>query len=214
MTIISKYKDFYDYLTGIYGIDPLVVYERFSSQGWLYRDSREVELKPGPVVSLHSITKDKNNRLLNFYILGIRLPVVIFEMVLYVTPKELISLITSKNFKEHASETLKDSLWTALHGVYGYDKKEKMSSYYWPQAPVDYNSIYKCPVILIDGFNIYLNPKLKEFRIGELISPKEMYLNLTDYFSKKDPDMPKDPKDMNRYTAKGFDKKTSFRNIK
>src|ERR1019366_5578082 len=37
MKIISKYKDYYDYLQGVYGVDEKIIYERIDGKKSLYK---------------------------------------------------------------------------------------------------------------------------------------------------------------------------------
>jgi hypothetical protein len=78
------------------------------------------------------------------------------------------------------------------------------------------NIILNCPIVLRDLDEMVFNPKLSDYGFQKLFTPTQCYQELYNWFSlhKKEPHIPSSPDDMNRYEAKGFDKKTSFRNIK
>lgn len=44
MKIISKYKDYYDYLAGVYGVDDLLILDRRSGTGYTVTGIRNIEL--------------------------------------------------------------------------------------------------------------------------------------------------------------------------
>jgi hypothetical protein len=74
------------------------------------------------------------------------------------------------------------------------------------------NKIFDTPVLRYSGVrNITLNPKLNEMGFNKAITPTEAYQDIYNWIPYNEPEVPKSPDDMNRYEAKGFDKKTSFR---
>jgi len=94
-----------------------------------------------------------------------------------------------------------------------YPRKEAPYFFEKPIATTNLNEIVKSPLIIID-FNIIINPKLSKYNVSTLIKPKDMYLMIYDFLAPKDVETDTNPKNIDRFTSKGFDKKTSFRNIK
>ena len=56
-----------------------------------------------------------------------------------------------------------------------------------------------------------LNPKLVDISFNKIVSPTEAYQEIYNWIPYIEPELPGPPEDMDRYIAKGFDKKTSFR---
>lgn len=82
------------------------------------------------------------------------------------------------------------------------------------QLKTELNKRYDTPLVLIKTPNyldIVLNPKLSEIGFNKVLTPTETYQDIYNWIPYNEPEVPKSPDDMNRYEAKGFDKKTSFR---
>lgn len=76
------------------------------------------------------------------------------------------------------------------------------------------NKLFNSPVLIINNGsirNIVINPKLNEIGFNKILTPTEAYQDIYNWIPYNEPEVPKSPDDMNRYEAKGFDKKTSFR---
>ena len=58
-----------------------------------------------------------------------------------------------------------------------------------------------------------LNVKLSDFGIGQIISPHDIYIAISNFLSREKPVIDKRT-DIQKIVGKGFDKKTSFRNVK
>lgn len=77
------------------------------------------------------------------------------------------------------------------------------------------NKYFNSPVVKICYTNdIHINPPLKDYGFGSIMSPQEIYTEIYNWIPFYEPETDSDPTNMNRFTSKGFDKKTSFRNIK
>jgi len=55
------------------------------------------------------------------------------------------------------------------------------------------------------------NGLLKEVKFGQVMTPAQAYMALYNWIPYQEPKMPDDPTDMSRFENKGFSKKTSFR---
>ncbi len=220
MKIISKFKDYYDYLTGVYGVDPLVIYNRrpqstytdFNSyhniiNGWNADKLRDCLVVNGENKFMFS------DGWLYFFICNKRYMVFCYRYKFYATKEECQWLYdrmpeSDENIKTELGRFLpqrpqKVSNRSKRRARYThFDDKEK---------PITINTEVNCPSVLIYHNEIYFNPKLESFGIAKLIPPKEIFLSITNFLSKKEIEMPSSPQDMYRYEAKGFDKKTSFR---
>lgn len=197
MKIISNYKDYYDYLAGTFGVDPKIVYERqlgyklTETDKPQYHESKEYEL----------------------YVLGKYYMVVIHKEQVYITIPELTEL--------YESNILSDSLNNALKGFLKEDTK------WWMGGTRKNIEVHRASEInLKDGRPVlmqdtsydwrakkYLVPRLKDFNFHKILSPEEIYLQLTDWLSYKEPEIITKPEDMSRFESKGFDKRTSFRKM-
>lgn len=223
MKIISKFKDYYDYLTGIYGVDPLVTYERKP----LSTISNNVEdLKNCDVITFdrHCVYVPDGYTRLIFHICNKVYVFHYLDNVLYYTEEELVRLYDLIKGHSHKTMSFIDDklsyLAEDLYQIYGYKIPNKW--YYsglLGRKNKNYtktmNENFNCPLILVKRNDSYLlNPKLDTFQINKIIPAHDMFLMISQFLSKKDIEMPKDPTDMSRYEGKGFDKKTSFRNIK
>lgn len=76
----------------------------------------------------------------------------------------------------------------------------------------DINKKLNCPIILNESYNKFIfNPKLLNIGFNKVVSPVEVYQEIYNFIPHIEPEIPKSPDDMYRYESKGFDQKTSFR---
>ena len=226
MKIISNYKDYYDHLTGIYGVDPLVVYDRRSH----FYDSSLEKKNVSSVTVFQPRTLDENfteNSIetVVLFIAGKEYMLLSRNGKLYVTLEEMLNLksmvennVSSRSYTENHSKIVQ-----ALKVTHDYEIRSGWrSSKYWHSLQRHFrgedvrlraNEQTRCPSLLCTNDGYLSNPKLSSFRMGSLVSAHDMYMIITEFLSKKDPNVPSSPVDMNRYESKGFDKKTSFRNM-
>ncbi len=164
MVLISNFKDYYDYLTGIYGVDPLVVYDRRPAH-WSYGGA------PQPS-SVYSSTKFLesfhvgDSEVLSFYICGKLHPVLYHKGKLYADPETMKRIVVEN--RETARE-LSTKLWNA----YGVDREgtnnKRWGRYnkYWlysrhKDKGLEEKINEKCnsPIVLTYGHDTHINPKL------------------------------------------------------
>ncbi len=198
MKIISKYKDYYDYLTGIYGIDEKLILDRTEFHITQYR---------------------KDNTMITFYICGYRIDGLYrggkfyygddlsqFEerkksrWFKWVTDsKSFYSIQTSNSFKGEYSSLLKEPT---------FDRE-------------GLNDKLGCPILIIDVFGkhqvkdikVSKFPILKDYGFQSVLAPDKLYQMLYDFLSKAK-DIPDTQTDKQKIIGKGFDYKHSFRNTK
>jgi hypothetical protein len=231
MKIISKFKDYYDFLIGQYGIDPLIVYER---RPQIYNDNKTED---SPIITLDYFTKldvptihspQPTLRRFTFSICDQTYIIYSFNKVLYCTLEDQLNLFSFYKEKGKYSYSDVNEIKNNIYYIFNHKiPNEHYSFGFWgekeksPYLNWNLNTKYKCPVILLGEYSnvgrenkLYLNPKLDTFQFSKILPAHDIFLMITQFLTKKDITMPNDPTDMSRYEGKGFDKKTSFRNIK
>lgn len=202
MKIISKYKDYYDYLSGIWGEDPKLILDRreFKTKEFYYRPEK---------ITLYICDKivegfwDGEN----FY----------FGESLSKFGEIKIAHWPSWSHRgEHNGERYvafdhKDGLNMARFTIYIDPIKDDKST----------NKVEKCPILMYHGFfdEKYLRyPVLSKLNVGSVLPPETIYQMLVDWLSERNNEAEKRPDnqtDLQKLVSKGFDKKESFRpNIK
>ena len=228
MKIIDNKKDYYDYLSGIYGIDNLIVYDRrgsvpispdcFSLKGAEYFFSQRIlpfdkpitrkncwELKSFAKRKLAEKTKKRSYSKswtegdIYHFILEVGNTHYRFEIERWLDEKQPERL--------HVETTLLDTIKNV---------KQRYSSapiciitcraeYYWWHHEVRWK----------DTNGRIENPILANTFIPKLIPPDEIWQALYDYLSSlKDTPITDSRTDEQKLESAGFDKKTSFRNVK
>lgn len=192
MKIISKYKDYYDYLQGIYGIDNKVVLDRRSDIPTYFSNAPYFKGEYDKV-SIHICGKA-------------------FEIAIDHNDNKYIGQDIVKISKRNRIDTHTNIRWYAL-----------MSNIY-PRLFTEYrvepyqstiNEEQFCPIILVCHNNIFKYPKLSDYKIPSVYPAEEIFKDLYTWIeSHKIVDKPDNRTDIQKLESKGFDKKTSFRNMK
>lgn len=210
MKIISGgKKDYYDYLSGIYGIDEDIVYDRRNSNAikpgssmdeFFFKNKRGFDEKKKVKKGLHLIdgkyiftSIETGNKI--FCLLEVGFNHYIFMVERHLDEFDNIhldySLIEKKEVKEKKSNEP-----ITLMPIVGYINE---SGHFYINEYRDYWRID--------------NPILKETWITSLISADEIYHDVYDYLIKlREPDIVDSRNDIQKLESFGFDKKTSFRN--
>lgn len=165
MKIISKYKDYYDYLQGIYGVDEKKILDRTSYKPLIWCPE-----------TFEIVFCCKGYKLMTVYDYNLG--------VEYNQYQDIFEPI----------KTIEDKIWL---------KRLNNNKY----------KNLKCPIILKYWNENVEFPILKNLGFDKIFTPQEAYLALDEFLSYKEPEISKNPTDMNRFEAKGFDKKTSFRKM-
>lgn len=191
MKILAKSKDYYDYLTGIYGVDNKIVLDRTNSDKKEWWPSDEDEVWSLLICGKRIDFVYKNNK---FYYL-----------------KEIEEIHSSDRRWGQDS----NSIW--VKGKYGgnYAFTEMVDD------KSDTNKKANCPIMLVtfNGYavpserNRYKYPILKDLNFNKIMNPQEIYLLLSDWLSPRDVET-NNPSDKEKIVSNGFDLKYSFRNIK
>jgi hypothetical protein len=202
MKIISKRKDYYDYLGQIYGVDDKVLYRR---------DPRQVD---GVCVTKLIVWEPSFN-----YSYG--------DNVVQVYPSAGVIWFCGQAYLILALEEKWGHLSPKERTTYYYsfkelDKwkplmKEKLlagiEKFFATPVKGDANTKHNSPQIVQIGNKLQIDPILKDYQFQRVISPEQAFQRVSMFVSAK-PDVPQTvPTDMHRFEAKGFSKKTSFRNM-
>jgi len=193
MKIISKYKDYYDYLQGAYGMDEKVVLDRRTNAQ--------------PSISPYKPNERGKYSLLTFYICDrVYHMAMDYDGVCY-SGNDLVAI--------------------------GAIRNEKFGSIYIPgqfsfsAVPLksELNMRLGCPILMPktcywgDGFydpkGYWFYPKLEPFKLIKELPAADIYTNLYAWIERNKVVPIKDNRtDIEKLEADGFDKKTSFRNVK
>ena len=194
MKIISKYKDYYDYLTGVYGEDPLIVLDRtkYDLLPYLISNDTVIKLYIGGYLFEGYKQNDK-------YYWG-------EDIKQFGDFKKYISTYSYNN----PNVDIKDLV---------YIKDSKLRYPYVLIKPVLdsklINEKENCPILLEWSKDKYLKyPILSDFDIASFIPPEELYKIISDWLSlqrTKSENKIDNRTNLEKIQTNGFDKKTSFR---
>lgn len=205
-------KDYYDYLTGSYGIDEKVVYDRrqfnilktldspFFSYSLLDNDSRKKEIRTTEWVGQHRKRVIKLVAAEMHCMLEVGLKWYFFKIERYLDDSDNVNIdwaiIKTKEISKHQHiGSTPMSFFTAYY-VYGSWRKDDLD-------------------IRVEKPSSISNPILTGTPITSFIPPEEIYANLYSYISSlNDVEFTDTRTDVQKAESAGFDKKTSFRNIK
>lgn len=195
MKIISNYKDYYDFLQGIYGIDPKVVYERICLTG-----SDSEWHKAGMYRPQYMAIKDYDR----------------FEFApIAICGRIYCVYIHNKKFYFGDNHEALDRL---RYKILRDDRNMFSDALYYSKyhlQTTDINEQENCPICLLgygwrSGFYASVkNIRLSDFGINQILSPNDMYIMISNFISREKPIVDKRT-DIEKLTSKGFDKKTSF----
>lgn len=201
--ILSKYKDYYDYLSGIWGVDPKLVLDRreFKHPEFFAHHPEVIQLyvcgkliegfwdgenfyfgealsKFGEIKKPHSWFFSRAEHGKGRYV------------EFYFQPNTNIPLARNERYQ------------ILVESVDDYKK---------------YNLAQNCPILMNnrysrDGF--YRYPILSKMNVSSILKPEVIYQMLVDWFSERNNELEKRPDnqtDVQKLVSKGFDKKHSFR---
>jgi len=206
MKIISKYKDVYDYLTGIYGEDPLLILDR-----------REFDINR---ISASQFYNTKIQLFIGGYVIDGVIPKSIPKFV-FGDAIDLISLPeTSKYTLLYLRDETKNVDISDIRKIDTGPRGSCRSAFIIKKLRVDVTKLNlkeDCPIILKCYSDIIKFPILSEIGIVPTLSPEFIYKLISDWLSEKRSSMENQSLPMTnkeKITSKGFDLKTSFRHNK
>lgn len=202
MKIISKYKDYYDYLAGIYGIDEKLILDRTEFH-----------------ITDQYLT---NNSKVIFFICGYQVDGLYRDGKFYYG-EQLEQFVDKKEpsrwrwYHWDSDRSLSYSIKTNNTGRNEY-------SQFLKEPTLDkekYNEIFNCPILIVDTFGKHKHagvkfskfPILKDYGFSSVYSPDKIWLMIYDFLAKTK-DIPDTQTDKEKIISKGFDYKHSFRNTK
>lgn len=200
MKIISKYKDYYDYVAGIYGIDPKLILDR--------RDFTTT-----PQYGLHGVEK------ISLYICGNYLEGLRVGSNYYYGESLLQFGEVNKSpfrFYRHHSQGgrvvhIKTDQFIEER-EYTYTNSYEVSI---DTQSTNINRKQDCPILISHGYQTYLKfPILENLGVASVYSPEVMFQMLTDWLSNRLTERERvidSRSDIQKLESKGFDKRGSFR---
>lgn len=225
MKILSKYKDYYDYLQGVWGSDPKLVLDRRTEE--LHR-KEDLYSSPRPFSS---------ERKGKYVAIGINdkvyTGVYIFSEDKFYYGEELNELAESTGYN-----SWHDKKWMLkwrsdnyqvdenyVEVVLGKDRFGRLESYdlnTQPITKIGLNTRFNCPIVIYnsqDDFdrlkNPYKFPILKELEFARVLPPEEVFREISDWLSKRitQKEIQREGilTNKEKIEAKGFDAKRSFR---
>ncbi len=222
MKIISNFKDYYDYLQGIYGVDEKVVYARTS---YSQKDNGKWIKSPFYKLAYYDI-ENTYGRYINYeyHILGIC--GIMYSVHIFNQGKHFLFGCNFQEYKNGDYDHILKSL--DEYSLDRFMKNLSMTTTDGPD-PVDKFHLKKtnrnleenCPVVLLtyDRYNdvdphvIALNVRLTDFSINQIVSPHDMYISISNFLS-REVTVEDTRTDKQKIVGKGFDYKSSFRKVK
>ncbi len=193
MLILSTYKDFYDFLSGVWGADPKLILDRRkhsqpdlshikdNEYGSLYicGDKYDFAYKNGQFLYLSDLEKYYKPAITWFGRLD----------------NDACKKVTITN---NNSNGIQHSICSEIT----IDKQE-------------YNKANNCPIILELNGNqsLFLFPKLSDLQFNKVMAPEEIYIKLSEWLSPKE-NITDNRTNLEKIITHGFDKITSFRKTK
>lgn len=236
MVIKSPFKDYWDYLQGVYGRDEKIVYERVCASVW-QEEGKTVFKKSGlykPDYELHDnyrchILAICGKIYVSFYFAGK------FYFFQELKGGDFSTYMFMKNVykgdKLNPNEQMVRDILNRMQRTPSNkqpyeinDRKNRFLSdvsYISKQGwTTDINEKLNCPVCLVRGSIYgrvgeaeYINVRLSDFGIGQIISPNDMYIMISNFLT-REKKIVDNRTDVQKIESHGFDKKTSFRKIK
>lgn len=191
MKIISKWKDYYDYLQGKYGIDDLIVYDR-----------------RGDEFIKHNFDTDHMVKSLEFHICNRVYTVHEYKGEFYHFYEDILRL--DKILEEDYKRTLL-TYWSGKPSR--WSNEENYNQKYNGVSTL--NIQHRKPVLLKTYYGLKL-PLLSSYNFHKIIPPEDMFNQVYSFISwlKDNPEIPNKQSDLEKLLSHGFDKKKSFRHRK
>jgi hypothetical protein len=196
MKIISGFKDSYDYLQSLYGVDEKLVLDRrkYYNLKYIPKGTSKVVIHIGEYL-LEGLVKNET-----FYWGA--------DIEQFSSPKTKYDI--HKDYKD-----LKNDFYIVNNELYrGY---ENIKIFKEPVHLGDKSPTWKedCPILIKNYSDYTKHPILKQYNINSFVTNEWIWHNLTEWLSKRitknEPDVPIGT-DKERILSAGFDLKTSFRN--
>lgn len=214
MKIISTYKDYYDYLSGIYGADPLVVLDRRTTcPKPVFLSDIKLRLYIGGylVEAWYAGGQAYYGNTLDQFV-----PVDKHGTSKYRFPSRILNFDTQKLSRLYGDIRIPDSqLAIFSHRFYPHRYSEQVHVLKTPIADsFNINEKENCPIILKVDNETYQYPKLEELGLTRFLSADVVYRWISDWLSlqrTKAENHVDTRTNIEKIESDGFDKITSFR---
>ncbi len=201
MKIISKFKDYYDYLQGVFGVDEKLVLDRTKFHKPFLSNYDKIILVIGNLVVEGLYVDDT-------FVYGDDLKKYEHKHEAFRWGKgRTYSYIDKKEDYYYINVPKEISLRGGLNIL-----KEKCTREEYFKNDKTREKLEKYPLFLFKGTEVYEYPILKDYILGSFISPEEVWFSLSDWLS-KDVKIEDNRTDKEKIVGKGFDYKTSFRKM-
>lgn len=203
MKIISKYKDYYDYLMGIYGVDEKIVLDRTSFDPWSFSEGVTTFFIAGKRIDGYYRAADAR------WFFG-------EELVKLAPPKKSrgawYARFSAKLGNRNRFGGTSDI--RIIHIKIANSDKLILTYPDLREDEAKTNEKHNCPIMCTSGIaNDYLKyPKLLDTGIAKILPPQEIYLMLCAWLAPKD-NATDNRTDKEKIISAGFDTKTSFRKM-
>lgn len=208
MKIISKIKDYYDYLTSVYGIDEDIVYDRrecnilskmlchyFNVEYNYYADKKKTQRKfyeKNTNGKYHFITKEVGD--FYYFCLEVGITHYIFQVERYKDENDKIQIIPSLLEVNTDCKKISDAPISLI------------------PLQTRYGSIvFNKDLYSFEKHNEIINPILNETYLTSFINADDLYNNLYNYLMSQEKEIIDKRDDIAKLESHGFDKKISFR---
>lgn len=187
MKIISKYKDYYDYLIGVWGSDPIIVLDRTKYDHLVPRD-----------------VQPNNHEEYQFFICG--------KMISGYKLKGIEKILFKDDLKPFVKVHEYDkSIYFKREWMNHSWRMNKLNLDLIEDA-TRLNEKENCPILVKYANNIYHFPILSLFNFNRAISAEEIYLMITEWLG-RDKIHLNPISNSEKIVLHGFDTRTSFRNV-
>lgn len=195
MKIISKYKDYYDFIAGIYGIDSAIIYDRH------FQKVSEKSTEKVVIWEKASIENTVAERY--------------FATWLFAICGKFYFIAKCDNqfyFGGEGWELLPNII--QLPTSYSCRKSDYSLGSGWHLKETDLNDKYGCPILLLKTpfMPKFKNPKLADYGFAKFIDAKDMFAIISTWLVKEDIVID-NRTDIEKLQNAGFDKITSFRKV-
>lgn len=216
MKILSTYKDYYDYLTGVWGEDPLLVLDRrdfknISKDRYEFSDTTIRRV----FIGNHCVQFLSKNRELYF---GDSIPEVLGKGI---KKAEEINIFQRPSIEEKYGMKWEDLVEHGLHQIDGIYSRSSHTEILLKPFPCKRPKYLPENVVIGMGSfekeDLYWDlkyPILKDIGVNKLVPPETVYQWIVEYLSEqknKQEFTPDLRTDIQKIEGKGFDRKSSFR---
>lgn len=202
MKIVSKYKDYYDYLSGIWGSDPKITLDR-----------REFE---------HPEFFSHHPEQIRLYICG-KIVEGFWDGENFYFGESLKKFGKINDPRKHHwffNPDREEGRYVTFHFRGNYQFAPNNNYDIFVDAiddPKKVNLKQNCPILMVNRYGrdkYYKFPILSKLNVGSVLAPEVIYQMLVDWLSDRNTDAENRPdtrNDVEKLLSKGFDKKQSFR---